>query len=270
MFQSKFAYVLCAGALFGSMAQVDAMPLSCPVSMNNVQHYYMRFQEGLVNEDVARLVPLLQFPIRINAQNSRVVENAAEFKQLSPSLFQSATFQKLKAQPFSASHVVCRNDQVGLANGALWANLQYGQLKTMAINLGDQTTLQPAAFQGIVIAPMTSSQQFKLFTQHVPSYRYTMHRSHVYHADINNDGQKEWVVVSTCGGSLCTSQIQAIYNAQFKPMSLKPLMHTRQYLQLAKPFLTQADGVVYFSFMTQTPEADYRYRWRNGRVVRMP
>ncbi len=99
----------------------------------------------------------------------------------------------------------------------------------------------------------------------------------LYQADINNDGQPEWVLVYSCEGSMCTSGIAGVYQSKDQQLqaihfdeviaSNFNLDMSKWYLYLNASSFSQYKGKILMNFYNSRPAQVCSYLWQNNKVT---
>ena len=272
-------------------------------SASRIYHQESAIIKALQNNNAAELVDQVHYPLRINLANgSYLVTTPSQFIHTFDKLFTPADRTKIAFQlSLQPKQVICRSEGVGLLNGGLWLNPN--TLKLMSINYDviPHTDLKPDQPYGHAVKPITSPQMLKQFVKLYNKYQQTIGVDHplffitkvsphiyqlsakdnsgtiqLYYADINNSGQKDYILVYEKQGSLHTDHIQYIgytHGNSLQPLQLKKLIYQTYsvkadhwYLFHSTPFLTTR-GLTYLNYSSNGVICTYLWKAYTIRLV---
>lgn len=252
--------------------------------------------EALRDNDASQFADDAHLPLIINLKNGTHIitttkQLTASFDKIFVATDRTTLANQLEQQ---ATQVICRSEGVGLLNGNLW--LDPNDLKLMTVNSGaiPHTLITSDQPYGYAVQPITSQkvlEQFAklynklhhtktidgpaLFVVRISDHMYQLNSEdnsgviRLYYADVNNTGQKDYILVYEQQGSLNTDVVRFIGRAKgnsLQPLNLKQLIrrtyhinNDRWYLFHSSPFIT-TKGLTYLSYKNNGVTCTYLWK----------
>ena len=203
-------------------------------SASEIYHRESAIAQALKDDEPSHFADQVHYPLRIDLnEGTHIVTTANQLERSFAKIFTPADrlkiVDRLNQQP---KKVICRSEGVGLLDGGLWLNPN--DLKLMSINHGVIPHTHIVADQpyGHAIQAITSHKVLKnfvklynqlhhkkvidgsaLFIVKISPHMYQLNAEdnsgviQLYYADINNSGQKDYILVYEHQGTLHTDLI---------------------------------------------------------------
>lgn len=201
----------------------------------------------------------------------------------------------------------CRYDGATIFGGMWLSTDEDKKIKVFVINANDTATLSRSLPYGTPVIPINNLSLLKKFADmykhsdddikirgykslKVESKWNNKYRPNLvggsfpdlagfllYHVDINNDNEPEWVLVYPSEGSAGTSRIEAVYKSKSQVLKRIPfdeaitshfnLGMSQWYLFTDDPLFTLQKEKVVFNFYNSRPAQVCSYVWENNKVT---
>jgi hypothetical protein len=268
-------------------------------------------QKALKANDVSLFADQFNYPLSINLSNKkrRIISNKQELIDSFSLIYSKEDIDRMIAEknlfPF------CRYDRTAIFGGMWLSTDQNKNIKIFVINTGKNKKLSDDTSYGVPIMPVDNLEVLKRFSEKYnngdkgtkikgvellrieskwnDTYKpnlvsgspfapdYNVRAFLLYQADINNDGQSEWVLVYPCEGSMCTSGIAGVYQSKDQQLqaihfdeviaSNFNLDMSKWYLYLDASSFSQQKGKILMNFYNSRPTQVCSYLWQNNKVI---
>ncbi len=277
--------------------------------LNDIIKVEKTIQKALKTNDMSLLAEQFNYPFAVNlAYGRRIITNKQELINNFSSIYSKADIEEIVTEKNSVPF--CRYDGAAIFGG-MWLSINNKDKKIKVAVINSETTkLSSDAPYGIPVMPIDDLESLKEFANRynrsdeskkivdVKSLKVDINKNDkykrylvsgmllkpgyqsfsLYRVDINNDGQPEWVLVSQCEGSMCSSGIEGVYKSKdrvLEDISFDNVIvsnfnlgdMSKWYLFTDNPLFTLLKEKTLLNFYNGVPPQVCSYLWQNNKVT---